>query len=215
MPARRRLLSLWLGLLSMALIISGIAFAFRIWNADQLKVVPVSSPGIRALMDSAIEQTRVTTGYDPAYVRIPYPGGDVPPNTGVCSDVIIRAFRKAGIDLQVKVHEDMRANFAAYPRQWGLKKPDPSIDHRRVPNLMTYFKRRGKSTAITRKTDDYRPGDVVVWDFGYGKVHTGLVSNRQYPKTKKFLIIHNVGMGTRLEDRLFDWPIIGHYRYFR
>ena len=196
------------------LFISVIITIMMIWNSTHpLKTIPLKSPKIQAVIDSAIEQTGVTTSYDPSYVRIPYPDGDVASNTGVCSDVVIRAFRKAGVDLQVKVHEDMSANFAVYPHQWGLTRPDSSIDHRRVPNLMTYFKRQGKSVPITLNAADYHPGDVVAWDFGSGKTHIGLISNRRNPKTSRFLIVHNAGMGTRLEDRMFDWPIIGHYRH--
>ncbi|MHB1456564.1 MAG: DUF1287 domain-containing protein [Armatimonadota bacterium] len=200
---------------SAILIISAIITIMMIGNSTHpLKTTPLNSPEIQAIIDSAIEQTHITTSYDPAYVIIPYPDGDVPSNTGVCSDVVIRAFRKAGVDLQAKVHEDMHANFAAYPLQWGLTRPDSSIDHRRVPNLMTYFKRQGKSFQITLNAADYHPGDVVAWDFGAGKTHIGLVCNKRNLKTGRFLIVHNAGMGTRLEDRLFDWPIIGHYRYF-
>lgn len=206
-----------LKLLFAALFITCIVFTgWIIWNAAHpFKVVSIKSPKLRAVIDSAIEQTHITTSYDSAYVRIPYPDGDVPSNTGVCSDVVVRAFRKAGVDLQVKVHEDMSAHFSAYPHQWGLTIPDPSIDHRRVPNLMTYFKRQGKAITITQNALDYHPGDVVAWDFGSGKTHIGLISDRQDSKTNRFLIVHNAGLGTRLEDRLFDWPIIGHYRYFQ
>lgn len=197
-------------------IIGAIIAIMMIQNSTHLlKAVPLNSPKIQAVIDSAIEQTHVTTSYDPAYVRIPYPNGDVASNTGVCSDVVIRAFRKAGVDLQVKVHEDMSAHFAVYPHQWGLSKPDSSIDHRRVPNLMMYFERQGKDVGITQNAADYHPGDVVAWDFGDSKTHIGLISNRRNPKTCRFLIVHNSGMGTQLEDRLFEWPIIGHYRCFR
>jgi uncharacterized protein YijF (DUF1287 family) len=170
---------------------------------------------IKKLLESAIEQTTATKTYDPAYVVIPYPMGDVPPETGVCTDVVIRAFRKAGVDLQQAVHEDMKGDFSVYPQKWNLKKPDTNIDHRRVPNLQTYFTRRGKSLAITDKAESYEPGDVVAWDLdGKGLTHVGLVSNLYNDSTKRYLIIHNIGGGARAEDRLFDWKIIGHYRYF-
>lgn len=199
------------------LIITGLIIIYRPIqrSVSRMRVVPIDSPKINALIDSAIEQTKVTVSYDPSYTSIPYPGGDVPLNTGVCSDVIIRSFRNAGVDLQVEVHEDMKKNFAAYPHQWGLTRPDPSIDHRRVPNLMTFFERRGKAVPITDNPADYHPGDVVSWDFGSGKTHIGLVSNRRSSEKENFLIIHNVGMGTQIQECLFSWPIIGHYRYFR
>jgi uncharacterized protein len=157
----------------------------------------------------------LTKSYDPAYIVLPYPLGDVPIETGVCSDVVIRGFRKAGIDLQKEIHEDMSKNFSVYPKKWGLKKADSNIDHRRVPNLQTFFTRRGKSLQITDNASNYKPGDVVAWDLnGKGLTHTGLVSNIWNETTKRYLIIHNIGGGTNAEDRLFEWKVIGHYRYF-
>ncbi|QUW01520.1 DUF1287 domain-containing protein [Chloracidobacterium sp. MS 40/45] len=172
------------------------------------------SPPVRALLASAREQTRTTTGYDPTYVRIGYPGGDVPAHTGVCTDVILRAFRAAGVDLQVAVHEDMRRAFRAYPKRWGLARPDPNIDHRRVPNLMVYFQRRGCALAPGRRAADYLPGDVVTWDLGSGVPHIGLVMDEVAGDTGRPLIVHNIGAGARLEDVLFAWRVTGHYRYF-
>lgn len=175
----------------------------------------VESAAIKKVLESAVEQTTLTKTYDPAYVVLPYPNGDVPLEKGVCTDVVIRAFRKAGVDLQKAVHEDMKGNFAAYPKKWSLKKPDTNIDHRRVPNLQTFFARKGKSLPITDKAENFQPGDVVAWDLdGKGLTHIGLVSNFYDETTKRHSIIHNIGGGTRLEDRLFDWKIIGHYRYF-
>lgn len=173
-----------------------------------------ASPKLKLLLASAIEQTKVTTGYDPAYVSIEYPGGDVPLETGVCSDVLVRAFRHAGIDLQKEVHEDMRASFGAYPRRWGLSKPDTNIDHRRVLNLMTFFERKGKALTLTTERKDYLPGDLVAWDLGGGIPHIGIVSSLTTESDKHFLIIHNIGAGARAEDVLFKWKITGHYRYF-
>lgn len=170
---------------------------------------------IHRLIQGARGQVGVTVGYDPAYVRIPYPGGDVPRETGVCTDVVIRAFRTVGIDLQRTVHEDMRRGFAAYPQLWGRDSPDPNIDHRRVPNLMTYFRRAGKAVPISRTPADYRPGDVVAWDLGRGLRHIGVVSDRRSARSGRPLIVHNIGAGAREEDVLFAWRIIGHYRYFR
>lgn len=179
------------------------------------KLSEIQSTEIKKLLESAVEQTNLTKNYDPAYVVIPYPNGDIPIEKGVCTDVVIRAFRNAGVDLQKEVHEDMTANFAVYPKKWNLPKPDTNIDHRRVPNLQTFFTRTGKSLPITDKTEDYKPGDVVAWDLdGKGLTHTGLVSNIYNESTKRFLIIHNIGGGAHSEDRIFDWKIIGHYRYF-
>lgn len=167
------------------------------------------------MLESAVEQTALTKNYDPAYTVLPYPNGDVPIEKGVCTDVVIRAFRKAGVDLQKEVHEDMQPNFAAYPKKWGLKSPDTNIDHRRVPNLQTFFTRHGKSLPITDKANDYQPGDIVAWDLnGKGMTHIGLVSNEYNETTKRFSIIHNIGGGATMEDVVFDWKIIGHYRYF-
>lgn len=172
------------------------------------------SPNVRKVIDSAHEQTSVTTSYDPAYVKLAYPGGDVPVTTGVCTDVVIRSFRAAGVDLQREVHEDMARAFSAYPRKWGLARPDSNIDHRRVPNLMKYFERRGKSLRVTSDAADYRPGDVVAWDLGGGVTHIGVVSDEADPATGRFWIVHNIGAGARHEDVLFGWTVIGHYRYF-
>ena len=174
-----------------------------------------SSPQLKELIDGAVAQAGVTTGYDPAYVSIRYPDGDVPVNTGVCSDVVVRAFRKAGIDLQKELHEDMSRSFAEYPTRWGLSAPDSNIDHRRVPNLMTYFTRQGKALPITTETDDYLPGDIVAWDLGGGVYHIGMVTNMLSETERECLIVHNIGAGTRVEDVLLNWTIKGHYRFFK
>lgn len=173
-----------------------------------------SAPALR-LVDAAIDQIGVTVEYDPAYVVLKFPNGDVPARTGVCSDVVVRAFRKLDIDLQKELNADMRRNFAAYPRKWGLAKPDANIDHRRIPNLMTYFARQGKSLATSTQSSDYKPGDVVAWDLGGGMTHIGIVSDTvSTTDANRLQIVHNIGAGTQLEDRLFAWRIIGHYRYF-
>ena len=139
----------------------------------------------------------------------------MPIETGACTDVLIRAFRKVGIDLQKEVHEDMETNFALYPTKWGLPKTDTNIDHRRVLNLQTFFTRKGKSLPISENAKDYLPGDIVAWDLdGKGMTHIGIVSNLWNAETKRFSIIHNIGGGTNQEDRLFEWKILGHYRYF-
>lgn len=182
---------------------------------EKPKLSEIRSEAIRKVLESANLQTTQTKTYDPAYVVIPYPNGDLPVEKGVCTDVVIRGFRNAGIDLQKDVHEDMAVNFAAYPKKWGLPKPDTNIDHRRVPNLQTFFTRRGKAMPITEKPDDYKPGDVVSWDLdGKGLAHIGFVSNLWNDETRRYLIIHNIGGGAATEDRLFEWKITGHFRYF-
>ena len=175
----------------------------------------VADPSIRKVLESAREQVKLTRGYSQGYVQIAYPGGDLPIETGACTDVVIRSFRNAGVDLQKEVHEDMLSNFAAYPQKWGLPGPDTNIDHRRVPNLQTFFTRKGKSLPVTSSASDYMPGDVVSWDLdGKGMTHIGLVSNVWSEGTKRYLVIHNIGGGANLEDRLFSWKITGHFRYF-
>ncbi len=164
------------------------------------------------LSAAAIERTRHRVRYDSKYVKIPYPGGDVPADTGVCTDVIIRSYRAVGIDLQKEVHEDMQGNFSEYPQIWELKRPDSNIDHRRVPNLMTFFERCGAALPVTRDKNDYFPGDVVAWKFGNGRTHIGLVVARKTSAGRP-MIVHNIGTGPKNEDCLFDWKIIGHYRY--
>jgi uncharacterized protein len=174
----------------------------------------IGSPTIRTVVRSAINQTRITTGYDAAYAQIAYPGGDVSPKQGACSDVIIRAFRSAGVDLQQLVHEDMGRNFRFYPHRWGLTHPDTNIDHRRVPNLMVFFERQHKNLAITADPTDYLPGDVVVWDMGGGRTHIGLVTGEIDSLSFRRFVVHNIGNGARIEDVLFSREVIGHYRYF-
>ncbi len=173
-----------------------------------------SSPNLKLVIDGAIEQIGKTTSYDPSYQKIEYPNGDVPIETGVCSDVIVRAFRKAEIDLQKDVHEDMKGNFSAYPTRWGLKGTDSNIDHRRVPNLQTYFTREGKSLSTGGNSETFLPGDIVTWDLGGGVDHVGMVVNVWSKPSQRYLIVHNIGAGTRMEDVLFAWKITGHYRYF-
>jgi hypothetical protein len=164
---------------------------------------------------AALERTRHAVTYDPAYVTLDYPGGDVPDNTGACADVVVRAYRALNIDLQVDVHEDMKANFKLYSKRWGLKRPDKNIDHRRVLNLMTLFSRKGKKLPITDNPADYQPGHIVSWDLnGKGLTHIGIVTHIRSTDGKRFLLVHNIGRGPRLEDVLFDWKIIGHHTYF-
>lgn len=150
--------------------------------------------------------------YDSAYRQIPYPNGDVPANRGVCADVVVRAYRKLGFDLQVLVHEDMARHFSAYPRRWGLRRPDSNIDHRRVYNLATFFTRHGQVLPVTQRGADYHPGDIVTWDVK-NLSHIGLVSSLRTRDGARLLIVHNIGGGQVLQDMLFAYPITGHYRY--
>lgn len=173
------------------------------------------SDELKRVVASGIEQTNYTKSYDPSYVKINYPNGDVARETGVCSDVVIRAFRAGGVDLQKEIHEDMTRAFAEYPQRWGLRAPDANIDHRRVPNLMKYFERQSKPLKITNDAKDYQPGDVVSWNLGGGQTHIGLVTNQFNETTGRYMIVHNIGAGARIEDVLFAWQITGHYRYFK
>jgi uncharacterized protein YijF (DUF1287 family) len=172
------------------------------------------SPQAILLLDGAHTQIGQTVRYDATYVRLDYPRGDVPMDRGVCTDVVIRAFRHVGVDLQKEVHEDMQRAFRAYPQLWGLRAPDANIDHRRVPNLMCFFARRGKALAVTRTETDYRPADIVAWRLPDGRPHIGLMANAMASPSARPLVIHNIGAGAKAEDRLFDFEIIGHYRYF-
>jgi uncharacterized protein len=181
--------------------------------AAALQLKPGATPLEKALANS-IEQTTKTLRYDPSYVKLDYPNGDVPFESGVCADVIVRAFRQGGVDLQKEVHEDMTRNFKKYPQKWGAKRPDRNIDHRRVANLMTWFERQGKNLALSDNANDYRAGDVVAWELDNGRLHIGLVSRIKIEGTDRLALVHNIGLGARLEDVLFAWKIIGHYRYF-
>jgi uncharacterized protein YijF (DUF1287 family) len=165
------------------------------------------------LAQEAKKLTNDQVTYDPQYFKIAYPNGDVPANKGVCTDVVIRAYRKLGIDLQQLVHEDMKANFGLYPKNWGLKSTDKNIDHRRVPNLMVFFERKGQKLNISNDAKNYLPGDIVCWNLGGGITHIGIVSNQFTDDKKRFKIIHNVGAGQVIEDFLFNYKIIGHYRF--
>lgn len=164
------------------------------------------------LADSALTLTQQKVSYDPSYFTIKYPNGDVPSDKGVCTDVVIRAYRKLGIDLQKEVHEDMSAHFSLYPKVWGLSGTDKNIDHRRVPNLMTFFGRKGVALPITKKPEDYLEGDIVCWNLGGSVNHIGIVANKKSHNNRP-LIIHNIGAGQVLEDCLFRYKIIGHFRY--
>ncbi len=164
---------------------------------------------------AALERTIHQVRYDGAYRVIRYPGGDVPPDTGVCTDVVIRTYRALGTDLQTLVHEDMAGNFHLYPseRIWGLHEPDPNIDHRRVPNLQVFFARHGERLAVSRNPADYKTGDLVTWMLPGNLPHIGIVTGRKSANTGNPLIVHNIGAGPKLEDMLFDFEITGHYRF--
>jgi uncharacterized protein YijF (DUF1287 family) len=170
---------------------------------------------LQRLSAAAVERTHHAVRYDPAYMRIAYPGGDVPANIGVCTDEVIRSYRALGIDLQKEVHEDMQSNFWAYPNhvRWMLFHTDTNIDHRRVPNLQMFFSRKGKSLPLLTRAEDYGPGDLVTWDLGGGVPHIGIVVDRK-SQAGRYMIVHNIGEGPKMEDVLFRWKITGHYRYF-
>jgi uncharacterized protein YijF (DUF1287 family) len=179
-------------------------FAVAVLGLLVLATAPVNN----TIAASAVSQVGVTTIYDPSYHQLRYPGGDLPPERGVCADVVVRAFRGAGIDLQREVHEDMRRNFGIYPRNWGLRAPDTNIDHRRVPNLMTFFTRRGKKV-----NDAFETGDVVAWRLPGGLYHIGIVASDVVPGTTRHYMVHNIGNGAQKEDVLNAFAIIGHYRW--
>jgi uncharacterized protein len=184
-----------------------------------LQLAPRQQRFLDDFVAAAVERTHHIVRYDPAYVRIPYPGGDVPASTGVCTDEIIRAYRAVGIDLQKEVHEDMASHLAAYPHRRSrashaaITTTDPNIDHRRVPNLMVFFSRHGQTLSVSADARDYRPGDLVTWGLGSGITHIGIVVDQKSPQSGRYLIVHNIGQGPQMEDVLFNWKIIGHYRY--
>lgn len=165
------------------------------------------------LLAAAVAQTQSAVTYDGSYRRIAYPGGDVPANIGVCTDVVIRAYRAIGIDLQQLVHEDMRAAFARYPRLWGATRPDPNIDHRRVPNLQTFLRRHGAALPVGTDAASYRPGDLVTWMLPGNLPHIGIVLDQRSPDGARPMIVHNIGRGPEIEDMLFMYKVTGHYRW--
>ena len=180
-------------------------------------VLPTTAAATKSseLIKAALERTKHHITYDGSYHTIKYPGGDVPSNIGVCTDVVIRSYRKLGVDLQELVHNDMKKNFSAYPSKkiWGLSRPDTNIDHRRVPNLQAFFTRNGQNLRPTKKAQDYFPGDLVTWMLPGKLPHIGIVTDRYNKDTGNPMIVHNIGRGPALEDILFSYPITGHYRY--
>lgn len=174
----------------------------------------ITSEQNKKLVEYAADLPRAVF-YDSDYRKIDYPMGDVPAYKGVCSDVIIRSYRGIDIDLQKLLHEDIKANFSAYPskRMWGLNKPDTNIDHRRVPNLEVFFTRKGKVKPITKNAEDYVPGDIVSWRLDNGRPHIGIVVNKKSRDNQRYLVMHNIGFGQVAEDVLFSWKITGHFTY--
>lgn len=174
----------------------------------------ITSEQTKKLVEYAADLPRAVF-YDSDYRKIDYPMGDVPAYKGVCSDVIIRSYRGIDIDLQKLLHEDIKANFSAYPskRMWGLNKPDTNIDHRRVPNLEVFFTRKGKVKPITKNAEDYVPGDIVSWRLDNGRPHIGIVVNKKSGDNQRYLVMHNIGFGQVAEDVLFSWKITGHFTY--
>lgn len=197
---RRQPLPRWLFPIGLALSLSGF-----------LTHLSAAPPDL--LVDSATAQVGVTTSYDGRYRTLSYPGGDVPMDRGVCTDVLIRAYRHLGIDLQQRVHQDMSVAWSAYPKLWRLKTPDRNIDHRRVPNLQTFFIRQGANLPLSREPSAYRPGDIVTWLLPQGLPHIGIIARICTPNGTP-LVIHNIGQGTQVENILFRYRITGHYRYF-
>lgn len=192
----------------------GVILMVLCWIAS-LPATAELPPFEQKLVLAALERTTHSVRYDGSYHRIGYPGGDVPADIGVCTDVIVRAYRTLGIDLQQLVHEDMRAHFSSYPsrRIWGLSRPDSNIDHRRVPNLQTFFKRQGTELPISTEASDYQPGAIVTWMLPGNLPHIGIVTDQIAADSGRPLIVHNIGAGPKLEDRLFAFPITGHYRF--
>jgi uncharacterized protein len=189
------------------LLLKVILFTFSISYAFGQKVF------YTRLSNAALSLTQQKVKYDPTYFTIGYPNGDVPADKGVCTDVVIRAYRKQGIDLQKEVHEDMKAHFGKYPKNWKLGRPDKNIDHRRVLNLMTFFSRFGTIKKISTSPANYQPGDIVSWRLGDKLTHIGIVVDRKSTDGERYMIVHNIGGGQVLEDCLFSYPIIGHYQY--
>jgi uncharacterized protein len=197
------------------------SFVFSTWaqtSSSTYPSTPIQAPHTdktQQLISAALEQTHNHVRYNGTYFKIAYPNGDIPAEFGVCTDVVIRAYRKLNIDLQRLVHEDIRTSFALYPakQNWGQTKPDTNIDHRRVPNLQTFFTRHGKALPVTATGNDYKPGDLVTWMVSGSLPHIGIVVDKKSEDGQRPLIVHNIGAGPQLEDMLFEFKITGHYRY--
>jgi len=184
-------------------------------NESKAQLQTAKKPFATKLSDAAISIIDPNVIYDPSYFGIKYPNGDIPKNKGVCTDVIIRAYRKLGIDLQKEVHEDMKSHFSKYPnlKKWGMTKTDTNIDHRRVPNLEIFFERKGKKLPVSKNASDYKTGEIVTWLINNKLPHIGIVTNKKSADGKRNLIVHNVGNGQVLEDCLFKYEIVGHFKY--
>jgi len=184
-------------------------------NESKAQLQTANKPFANKLSDAAIAIIDPNLIYDPSYFGIKYPNGDIPKNKGVCTDVIIRAYRKLGVDLQKEVHEDMKSHFSRYPnlKKWGMTKTDTNIDHRRVPNLEIFFERKGTKLTVSKNANDYKTGEIVTWLINNKLPHIGIVTNRKSKDGKRNLIVHNVGNGQVLEDCLFKYEIVGHYKY--
>ncbi|WP_075187153.1 DUF1287 domain-containing protein [Teredinibacter haidensis] len=180
-----------------------------------ISLISVADPFAEKLVQAAIERTRHQIIYNGSYQKIAYPNGDVAADRGVCTDVIIRSYRKLGIDLQKDLHEDIRNHFDLYPskRIWGHNKPDTNIDHRRVPNLQVFFSRKGQTLTISQNPEDYRPGDLVTWKLPGNLPHIGIVTDQIDPHSGNLMVVHNIGAGPQLDDSLFAFTLTGHYRY--
>lgn len=197
----------------LAVLFSGLVF-FAVQHSSAENLV-IHKDNTQQLIAAALAQTKEKVTYNGAYFKIAYPMGDVPAQYGVCTDVVIRAYRKLGIDLQKLVHEDMRGNFSLYPakKNWGQNKTDTNIDHRRVPNLQTFFTRHGKKLTASNQPQDYQAGDLVTWMLPGNLPHIGIVTDQLSDDGLRPLIVHNIGAGPKLDDMLFDYAISGHYRY--
>ena len=200
------------------LVCCGLLITFRVIGQSPVPRVDAAAaeaPKASALglVQAGLDQIGKTLIYDAAYVTLTYPNGDVPIERGVCCDVVIRALRAGGVDLQKLIHEDMAKNFSAYPKLWGLSKTDKNIDHRRVPNMAKFFTRQGKSLPVTKEAKDYKPGDFVVCSLPNELIHIMLVSTKLTDAGVPY-IIHNIGAGAREEDRLFEFKIEGHFRWY-
>jgi uncharacterized protein YijF (DUF1287 family) len=192
---------------------AGALLGFLVASALLPVAVADGADPAQALVAAAVERTRHAVRYDGSYRAIAYPWGDVPDDVGVCTDVVVRSYRALGIDLQRAVHEDMRRDFGAYPDLWGLARPDPNIDHRRVPNLAAFLRRHGEVLPVSRDARAYRPGDLVTWMLPGNLPHIGIVIGQAGEAGGRPLVVHNIGAGPVLEDMLFTYPITGHYRY--
>jgi len=190
-----------------------VCFSFSCKKNESLSIVDIPTTFEEKLSNAALSIIDENIQYDPTYFSLKYPNGDVTAKKGVCSDVVIRAYRKLNIDLQKEVHEDMKANFSKYPTKWGLKKTDTNIDHRRVPNLETFFTRKGEKLIVSDNPNDYKTGEMVTWMIGNKLPHIGIITNKKSIDGRRNLIVHNVGGGQVLEDCLFSWKIVGHFKY--